>query len=243
MAEHTLNAVVTLRNEVSPWLMVLQVVPDGWDLHDYVPGQFTSLGLLGSAPRCAIAEPENAGCRPGQTDQAGLLHRLVPGEPRVSGILRGPGAGRRPHAPPVQPEDRGPHLAFAKSGWQIHLRRDASAHGRQRGPDRHRIRPGAVHEHAEHPPEVPRHAPDCAHPRRATLVGSGLPVDPDGHDCTFATTSPTYRLSAGRRKSLFPGKVRRVMSRTRGRAGPSKRHGALARGRKTPTFSCAAAPR
>jgi NAD(P)H-flavin reductase len=29
MSEQTLNAVVTLRNEVSPWLMILQVVPDG----------------------------------------------------------------------------------------------------------------------------------------------------------------------------------------------------------------------
>ncbi len=59
MVDQPLNAVVTLRNEVSPWLMILQVVPDGWDLYDYVPGQFTSLGLLGSASRCAIAEPEN----------------------------------------------------------------------------------------------------------------------------------------------------------------------------------------
>ncbi len=39
MADQTLNAVVTLRNEVSPWLMILQVVPDGWDFPDYVPGQ------------------------------------------------------------------------------------------------------------------------------------------------------------------------------------------------------------
>jgi ferredoxin--NADP+ reductase len=58
MAEQTLNAVVTLRNEVCPWLMILQVVPDGWDLPDYVPGQFAVLGLFGSASRCALAEPE-----------------------------------------------------------------------------------------------------------------------------------------------------------------------------------------
>ncbi len=58
MAEQTLNAVVTLRNEVSPWLMILQVVPDGWDFPDYVPGQFAVLGLFGSASRCALAEPE-----------------------------------------------------------------------------------------------------------------------------------------------------------------------------------------
>ena len=29
MDKTTLNAVVTLRNEISPWLMILQVVPDG----------------------------------------------------------------------------------------------------------------------------------------------------------------------------------------------------------------------
>ena len=62
MDETILNAVVTLRNEVSPWLMILQVVPDGWEgrhtLPHYVPGQYTSLGLFGSASRCALAEPE-----------------------------------------------------------------------------------------------------------------------------------------------------------------------------------------
>ena len=58
MVESILNAVVTLRNEVSPWLMILQVVPDGWNYPDYVPGQFALLGLFGSASRCALAEPE-----------------------------------------------------------------------------------------------------------------------------------------------------------------------------------------
>ena len=43
MADQAPNAVVTLRNEVSPWLMVLQG-SDGWDLPDYEPGQFASLG-------------------------------------------------------------------------------------------------------------------------------------------------------------------------------------------------------
>ena len=58
MDEPTLNAIVTLRNEVSPWLMILQVVPDGWELPEYVPGHFTALGLPGSASRCGLAEPE-----------------------------------------------------------------------------------------------------------------------------------------------------------------------------------------
>jgi ferredoxin--NADP+ reductase len=64
MDESKLNAVVTLRNEVSPWLMILQITPDGWGLPEYVPGQVTSLGLFGSAPRCALAEPENPAAAP-----------------------------------------------------------------------------------------------------------------------------------------------------------------------------------
>ncbi len=64
MAEPTYNAVVTLRNLVSPWLMILQVVPDGWDVPEYIPGQFTSLGLLGSSPRCDLAQPEISAAAP-----------------------------------------------------------------------------------------------------------------------------------------------------------------------------------
>lgn len=58
MAEPTLNAVVTLRDEISPWLMILRVVPDGWELPDFAPGQFAVIGLPGAAPRCAMAEPD-----------------------------------------------------------------------------------------------------------------------------------------------------------------------------------------
>ena len=58
MDKTILNAIVTLRNEVSPWLMILQVVPDGWEFPAYVPGQIASLGLFSSASRCALAEPE-----------------------------------------------------------------------------------------------------------------------------------------------------------------------------------------
>lgn len=58
MAEPKLNAIVTLRDEISPWLMILRVVSAGWTLPDFVPGQFAVLGLPGAAPRCALAEPE-----------------------------------------------------------------------------------------------------------------------------------------------------------------------------------------
>jgi len=61
---HSLNAVVTLRNEVSPGLIILQVVPYGWDFPDYRPGQFAFLGLPCSAARCVAADPDKADLDP-----------------------------------------------------------------------------------------------------------------------------------------------------------------------------------
>jgi glycyl-radical enzyme activating protein len=66
MDKSELNAVVTLRNEVSPWLMILQVAPERWDLPEFTPGQSAFLGLPGSAPRCALAGPENPAPDPGK---------------------------------------------------------------------------------------------------------------------------------------------------------------------------------
>jgi ferredoxin--NADP+ reductase len=53
-----LNAIVTQRVELAPGLIVLRVVPDGWELPDFTPGQFTALGLPGAAPRCKDSDPE-----------------------------------------------------------------------------------------------------------------------------------------------------------------------------------------
>lgn len=58
MPESALNAVVALRTEISPHLIILRVAPDGWQLADFEPGQFAVLGLPGSAPRSAIADSE-----------------------------------------------------------------------------------------------------------------------------------------------------------------------------------------
>ena len=58
MNQSALNAVVTLRNEISPGLMILRVAPDGWTLPNFVPGQYVCLGLFGSAARSAGCEPE-----------------------------------------------------------------------------------------------------------------------------------------------------------------------------------------
>lgn len=64
MAEPKLNAIVTLRDEISPWLMILRVVPEGWELPDFAPGQFAVIGLPGAAPRCALSEPEEPASAP-----------------------------------------------------------------------------------------------------------------------------------------------------------------------------------
>jgi ferredoxin--NADP+ reductase len=64
MSDATLNAVVTLRNQISPWLMILQVVPDRGSLPDYIPGQCMALGLCGAASRCALSEPETTPAAP-----------------------------------------------------------------------------------------------------------------------------------------------------------------------------------
>jgi ferredoxin--NADP+ reductase len=66
LPEPKLNAIVALRNEISPWLMILRVVPDGWVLPDFRAGQFAVIGLLGSAPRCAMASPEDEPSDPGR---------------------------------------------------------------------------------------------------------------------------------------------------------------------------------
>jgi ferredoxin--NADP+ reductase len=59
MTHAELNAVVAQRIEVAPGLIILRVVPDGWHLPEFQPGQFVVLGILPSAPRCAYADPED----------------------------------------------------------------------------------------------------------------------------------------------------------------------------------------
>lgn len=61
-----LNAVVQQRYEVAPGLMVIRVVPDGWDLPEFTPGQFAVLGLPPEAPRCGGSDPEEDEPKPGK---------------------------------------------------------------------------------------------------------------------------------------------------------------------------------
>ncbi len=53
-----LNAIVAQRIEVTPSLMILRVVPDGWELSTFKAGQYTVLGLPGSAPRFQYSDEE-----------------------------------------------------------------------------------------------------------------------------------------------------------------------------------------
>jgi ferredoxin--NADP+ reductase len=64
MLESELNAVVAAKNELSPRLMIMRVVTDGWQMPDFEPGQFAVLGLPGSAPRYYLSEPENTPSEP-----------------------------------------------------------------------------------------------------------------------------------------------------------------------------------
>ncbi len=58
LAKATVNAVVSQRIEIAPGLIVLRVVPDGWELPDFQAGQFAVLGMPGSAPRFPGTDPD-----------------------------------------------------------------------------------------------------------------------------------------------------------------------------------------
>ncbi|MBN2445480.1 MAG: ferredoxin--NADP reductase [Phycisphaerae bacterium] len=52
------NAIVSQKIEHAPGLMTMRVVPDGWELPDFTAGQFSMLGLPGSAGRCPMSDPD-----------------------------------------------------------------------------------------------------------------------------------------------------------------------------------------
>ncbi len=55
----TFNAIVIQRIEVNPQLIKLRVMPDGWELPDFTPGQFTLLGVPWTTPRHHQADPDS----------------------------------------------------------------------------------------------------------------------------------------------------------------------------------------
>ena len=56
--EKQLNSIVTQIIQVSPSMKIFRISPDGWDLPDFIPGQFVSLGLTFSAPRAEGSTPD-----------------------------------------------------------------------------------------------------------------------------------------------------------------------------------------
>lgn len=53
-----LNGVVTHIMQVSPIMKIIRVAPVGWELPEFKAGQFVTLHLPASSPRCATAQPE-----------------------------------------------------------------------------------------------------------------------------------------------------------------------------------------
>ena len=66
MAATDLNATVIQRIEVSPGLVILRVVPQGWELPEFEAGQFAVLGLPATAPRTIVSDPEETPLRNGK---------------------------------------------------------------------------------------------------------------------------------------------------------------------------------
>jgi len=58
MAAKELNAIVSQRIEVTPNLIKLRVIPDGWELPDFKPGQYGVLGMPGKAERYSSSDVE-----------------------------------------------------------------------------------------------------------------------------------------------------------------------------------------
>lgn len=53
-----LNAIVALKDELTPRLMIMRVVPAGWELPHFTAGQYVVVGLPPDAKRCSLSVPE-----------------------------------------------------------------------------------------------------------------------------------------------------------------------------------------
>lgn len=53
-----LNAVLAQKVEVAPGLIIIRIVPIGWHLPEFKPGQYIVLGLPPDAPRYLYSDPE-----------------------------------------------------------------------------------------------------------------------------------------------------------------------------------------
>jgi ferredoxin--NADP+ reductase len=66
MAPQELNAVIGQKVEVAPGLIIARIIPDTWELPHFTPGQYTVIGLYGTAARYTYSEPEP---KPSPTDR------------------------------------------------------------------------------------------------------------------------------------------------------------------------------
>ena len=84
MAKPEFNAVVSERVDYGPESCVLRVVPKGWSFHSFKPGQYTTLGLPGKAPRCEGAKPD---AKPPKVDQFCLRAYSIASSPLNRGYV------------------------------------------------------------------------------------------------------------------------------------------------------------
>lgn len=66
MPQPELNAAISQKIEIAPGLMVIRVVPDGWELPEFSPGQFAVLGLPPEADRSSLADDDDEAIKPGK---------------------------------------------------------------------------------------------------------------------------------------------------------------------------------
>ncbi|NQU68246.1 MAG: ferredoxin--NADP reductase [Candidatus Marinimicrobia bacterium] len=60
MSNREFNAYISQKISVSPEIIILRIVPDGWDLPEFDPGQYAVLGLPGSAPRVELSDADES---------------------------------------------------------------------------------------------------------------------------------------------------------------------------------------
>src|SRR3989338_7779443 len=53
-----LNAILAERIDFGPALAIFRVIPKGWDIPNFKPGQYSTLGVYGSTARAAGCEPD-----------------------------------------------------------------------------------------------------------------------------------------------------------------------------------------
>ena len=238
MPEPKLNAVVTLRDEISPWLMILRIEPDGWQLPEFAAGQFAVIGLPGSASRCALSEPEESPADPNK-----LIRRAYS---IASSSLTKPYMDF--YVALVTSGALTPRLFGLKIGDRIWLSPKIAGMFTldQMPADKHVVMIATGTGLAPYMSMLSTHLM-CGEARRFAVLHGARHSWDLGYRSQLMTLEhlcsnlrPTSRPSAGRKASRPRGRAPPATSRISGRAVRSTRSGASTRRRITPTSSCAA---